>query len=155
VAEFNQNVQPLTSLANRLADVVIQSQRPRLVLQLPNLRVNQIYVARMGVLEVEFGARIENDGLRDSGPFTMLTYVTRDGQQQPTQTDRIDNLPAQTTQDLTLVRIATDQEGLETICVRVYLDPPTRDNPAGEVLETNILDNLSQSECFDVYFLGV
>ena len=96
MAEFNQNVQPLTSLANQLADLVIQSQRPRLILHLPNLPVNQIYVARMGPDDIDFCVRIENDGWRDSGPFTVETLVTRDGQPQPTTTTRINNLAAQT-----------------------------------------------------------
>jgi|SRR5215218_5873864 hypothetical protein len=152
MTEANDDVQPQPSFADQLADLRPQRQNPRMILNLPNLRVRRIFVRRTLPQYVEFAARIENDGIRDSGPFDALTFVTRDGQQQSPTTTRIENLPGLTGQLLTLIGIDGEEGAVENICVRVWLDPPTADHPGGEVLEANNLDNLSWWECFDIQF---
>jgi hypothetical protein len=128
----------LSTLLSPFADLEVHSRRPRLILNLPNLFVNQINFVFVGN-DIEITGRIGNSGSRDSGPFNVMTILTRSGQISAT---RIDNLPAHTAQDVSLTTLRdSSQYAGEQICATVLVDPPTAEQAWGEVIETTVEDN--------------
>jgi hypothetical protein len=130
----------LSTLLSLFADLEVHSRRPRLILNLPNLFVNQIDFV-FSVNDIEITGRIGNNGPRDSGPFNVMTILTRGGGRQVAAT-RIDNLPAHTAQDFSLLTLRdSSQYAGEQICATVLVDPPTAEQAWGEVIETTVEDN--------------
>jgi hypothetical protein len=132
----------LSTLLSLFADLEVHSRRPRLILNLPNLFVNQINFVFVGN-DIEITGRIGNSGPRDSGPFNVMTILTRSGQNiAPISLTRIDNLPAHTAQDVSLTTLRdSSQYAGEQICATVLVDPPTAEQAWGEVIETTVEDN--------------
>jgi hypothetical protein len=134
---FNQ----LSTLPSPFADLQPHPVRPRLILNLPNLRADQINFLSIPD-GIEIRVIIWNTGQRDSGPFRVMTILTRNGElKNPIMSDPL-NLPARTAQDVPLIQITDlSKTSAETICATVLVDPPTGDQAWGEVIETNVEDN--------------
>ncbi len=131
-----------SALAGLFAGLQPHPVRPPLILNLPNLRANQISFVH-AANSVEVKVNIANTGRRDSGPFWVMGIITRNGQVQPRQAfNRRPNLSAQMVEDVSLVTITDlSDTSAEVICVTVLVDPPTPQQAWGEVIETNVEDN--------------
>lgn len=135
-------------LRARLVELLedLQPRRPPFILHLANLRLNRINITRAGD-DARISANIANVGTRDAGAFDIMTTWTRNGQAGGPVFHRVNRLPMGTarTVELALLPNLSDIRA-ELICAQVWLDPPTANKPAGEILESNNEDNFDE-EC--------